>query len=86
MHDSGDSPCGHVRRVLADRLDNVRAQLAELGTLEAHLDDLLTHADQGQPTDHDKASVCWILEIEPAETNEALPAGSASDRGSTPAG
>ncbi|MGI5139321.1 MULTISPECIES: heavy metal-responsive transcriptional regulator [unclassified Streptomyces] len=69
IHDSGDSPCSHVRSVLADRLDHVRDQLAELLALEVHLTGLLTHADQGQPTEHDNASVCWILETEPAETS-----------------
>ncbi|WP_220377968.1 MerR family DNA-binding protein [Streptomyces inhibens] len=34
VHDRGESPCGHVGRVLADRLDHVRAQIAELVTLE----------------------------------------------------
>ncbi len=29
-------------------------------------DGLLTPADQGQPTDHGKARVCWILETAPA--------------------
>ncbi|MET9834017.1 heavy metal-responsive transcriptional regulator [Streptomyces sp. NPDC006385] len=68
VHDQGESPCGHVSRVLSDRLNNVRAQIAELVTLEAHLETLLAHADQGQPTDHDSAGVCWILETDPAET------------------
>ncbi|WP_033309273.1 heavy metal-responsive transcriptional regulator [Streptomyces iakyrus] len=70
VHDSGESPCGHVSRVLTERLDNVRAQIAELVTLEAHLESLLAHAAQGRPTDHDQAGVCWILETEPAESAE----------------
>ncbi len=69
VHDRGESPCGHVSRVLSERLDHVRAQIAELVTLETHLQTLLTHAAQGQPTDHDNASVCWILETEPAESS-----------------
>ncbi|MEU0722533.1 heavy metal-responsive transcriptional regulator [Streptomyces lavendulocolor] len=69
VHDRGESPCGHVGRVLSERLDLVRAQIAELVTLETHLETLLSHAAQGQPTDHDNASVCWILETEPAETS-----------------
>ncbi|MDT9692971.1 heavy metal-responsive transcriptional regulator [Streptomyces sp. P9(2023)] len=68
VHDRGESPCGHVGRLLGERLDNVRAQIAELVTLEAHLETLLTHAEHGQPSDHDNASVCWILESEPAGT------------------
>ncbi|MCY0952125.1 heavy metal-responsive transcriptional regulator [Streptomyces sp. H27-S2] len=68
VHDRGESPCGHVGRVLSERLDHVRAQIAELVTLETHLAALLDHADKGRPTDHDNATVCWILETEPAET------------------
>ncbi|MFF3877308.1 heavy metal-responsive transcriptional regulator [Streptomyces sp. NPDC001978] len=69
VHDRGESPCGHVGRVLTDRLENVRAQITELATLEAHLETLLNHAAQGEPTDHDNASVCWILETAPAGTS-----------------
>ncbi|WP_432003436.1 MerR family DNA-binding protein [Streptomyces sioyaensis] len=47
VHDRGESPCGHVGRVLTDRLNDVRAQIAELATLETHLKTLLTHAEQG---------------------------------------
>ena len=67
VHDRGESPCGHVGRVLGERLDLVRAQIAELVTLETHLETLLAHAAQGQPTDHDNAGVCWILETGPDE-------------------
>ncbi len=67
VHDSGDAPCGHVRHVIGERLNQVRAQITELVTLETHLEALLTHARQGEPTDHDKAAVCWILETEPRE-------------------
>ena len=71
VHDQGESPCGHVGRVLSDRLDLVRGQIAELVTLETHLETLLSHAEQGPPTHHDKAGVCWILETEPADTQVA---------------
>jgi DNA-binding transcriptional MerR regulator len=67
IHDRGDVPCGHVRGVLTERLDNVRAQIAELVTLETHLETLLAHARGGEPTDHDNSNVCWILETEPAD-------------------
>ncbi|MEU0042895.1 heavy metal-responsive transcriptional regulator [Streptomyces werraensis] len=69
VHDGGEAPCGHVRRVLNERLDQVRAQIAELTALEAHLETLTARAEQGAPagdTGHDSASVCWILETEPA--------------------
>lgn len=62
IHDQGESPCSHVRTLLAERLDLVRAQIAELLTLEAHLETLLGRADAARPSDHDGAAVCWILE------------------------
>ncbi|MET9955381.1 MULTISPECIES: MerR family DNA-binding protein [Streptomyces] len=67
MRDSGESPCAHVGRVLTDHLDHVRAQIAELVTLEAHLEKLLNHAAQDRPTEHDNAAACWILEADFAE-------------------
>ncbi|UUV35896.1 heavy metal-responsive transcriptional regulator [Amycolatopsis roodepoortensis] len=67
IHDQGDAPCGHVRQVLRDRLDQVRAQIAELVTLESHLGTLLAHAEQGEPTEHDGSGVCWILESDPGQ-------------------
>ncbi|WP_331753352.1 heavy metal-responsive transcriptional regulator (plasmid) [Streptomyces sp. NBC_00637] len=71
VHDRGEVPCGHVRRLLDDRLGRVRAQIAELITLEAHLEGLIAHADQGEPTDHDEAGVCWILESDPGRQEAA---------------
>lgn len=71
IRDRGDAPCGHVRQVLSERLDQVRAQIAELITLETHLDALLAHAEQGEPADHDGPGVCWILETEPGEQTAA---------------
>jgi DNA-binding transcriptional MerR regulator len=62
IHDRGDLPCAHVRQVLSTRLDQVRAQIAELVALEGHLQILLDHASHAAPTDHDHSTVCWILE------------------------
>jgi DNA-binding transcriptional MerR regulator len=62
IHDRGDLPCRHVRQVLNTRLDQVRAQIAELVALEGHLQILLDHASHAAPTDHDHSTVCWILE------------------------
>jgi DNA-binding transcriptional MerR regulator len=62
IHDRGEIPCGHVRQVLNTRLDQVRAQIAELVALEGHLQTLLDHASQAAPTEHDHSTVCWILE------------------------
>lgn len=62
IHDRGEVPCGHVRHVLDTRLDQVRAQIAELVALEGHLQTLLDHASNAAPTEHDHSTVCWILE------------------------
>lgn len=62
IHDRGEAPCGHVRQVLNTRLDQVRAQIAELVALEGHLQTLLDLASQTAPTEHDHSTVCWILE------------------------
>ncbi|MBC6445937.1 heavy metal-responsive transcriptional regulator [Actinokineospora xionganensis] len=70
IHDRQDAPCGHARLLLSDRLGQVRSQIAELITLEIHLDALLSRAEPSEPTDHDGASTCRILELNPA-----LPAG-----------
>ena len=64
IHDGGEVPCGHVRHVLNTRLDQVRAQIAELVALEGHLQALLDHASRGASTEHDHSTVCWILESE----------------------
>ena len=65
IRDGGEAPCAHVQDVLTRRLDDVRAQIAELLTLEGHLETLLAHAREGQPTEHDSSAVCWILETAP---------------------
>jgi DNA-binding transcriptional MerR regulator len=62
IHDRGQTPCGHVRQILNTRLDQVRAQIAELVALEGHLQTLLDHASHAAPTEHDHSTVCWILE------------------------
>ncbi len=70
IHDRGDVVCAHVRSVLHSRLDQVRGQLAELVTLEGHLQALLQRAEQELSTEHDQSAVCWILEGEPADGDE----------------
>ena len=65
IHDRGEVPCGHVRQVLSSRLDQVRAQIAELVALEGHLQTLLDRASRGASTEHDDSMVCWILEGDP---------------------
>jgi DNA-binding transcriptional MerR regulator len=62
IRDRGEEPCGHVRQVLNTRLDQVRAQIAELLALEGHLQTLLDRPSHRAPTEHDHSTVCWILE------------------------
>jgi DNA-binding transcriptional MerR regulator len=62
IHDRGEAPCAHVRQLLNTRLDQVRAQIAEVVALEGHLQSLLVRASLGAPTEHDQSTVCWILE------------------------
>ncbi|MGD9620740.1 MAG: heavy metal-responsive transcriptional regulator [Mycolicibacterium sp.] len=63
IHDRGERPCAHVREVLNARLDQVRAQIAELVALEGHLQTLLERApDDPASTEHDRSTVCPILE------------------------
>jgi DNA-binding transcriptional MerR regulator len=64
IRDRGDAPCGHVREVLHERLDQVRANIAELITLETHLQALLDNAERQPATAHDNSGVCWILEAD----------------------
>ncbi|PXX06251.1 heavy metal-responsive transcriptional regulator [Mycolicibacterium moriokaense] len=63
--DRGDAPCGHVVSVLQARLDQVRATLAELTSLETNLSALLNHARTAEPIE--EAGVCWILESDLAD-------------------
>jgi DNA-binding transcriptional MerR regulator len=67
IRDRGEAPCGHVRHVLNSRLDQVRAQIAELVALEGHLQSLVDRASRGAPTEHDHSTVCWILESDLGE-------------------
>lgn len=64
ISDRGDAPCGHVREILHQRLGQVRAHIAELITLETHLQALLDNAERQPATTHDNSGVCWILEAD----------------------
>lgn len=64
--DRGDVPCEHVVSVLQDRLDQVRATLSELASVETHLVSLLNHARTAEPIR--EVGVCWIL-----DSDHALP-------------
>jgi DNA-binding transcriptional MerR regulator len=64
VRDGGQAPCEHVQDLLARRLAEVRAHIAELVTLEQHLQALLDNAHSATPAAHDAAGVCWILEAD----------------------
>lgn len=49
IHDRGEAPCAHVRQLLSTRIDEVRAQIAELIALEGHLQTLLDHVHMARP-------------------------------------
>jgi DNA-binding transcriptional MerR regulator len=80
VHDQGDQPCGHVREILRARLEQVRSQLAELAVLADHLETLLERAEHGQPTEHDRSGVCWILDNEPSKSKSVSSSGATSAR------
>lgn len=64
--DRDEAPCGHVEQILRARLDQIRAQIAELLTLETHLTALLS-TDQ-RPRSAicgDQSPICEILEALP---------------------
>jgi len=67
--DRGDAPCEHVVGILQARLDQLRATLAELSSLETHLVALLDHAHTAEPVQ--EAGVCWILESDLAHADTA---------------
>jgi DNA-binding transcriptional MerR regulator len=49
--DSGDAPCEHVERVVADRLAEVEARIAELAETRRHLQALARRAAAQDPAD-----------------------------------
>jgi DNA-binding transcriptional MerR regulator len=49
--DSGDAPCGHVGRVVADRLAEVETRIAELAETRRHLQALARRAAAQDPAD-----------------------------------
>ncbi|MPZ89208.1 MAG: MerR family DNA-binding protein [Nitriliruptorales bacterium] len=51
IQDSGDAPCEHVRRLIADRLADVEARIAELNRTRRHLETLARRATAQDPAD-----------------------------------
>lgn len=51
IQDSGDAPCEHVRRLIANRLADVEARIAELARTRRHLEILAGRAAAQDPGD-----------------------------------
>lgn len=51
VSDSGEAACTHVERLIADRLDDVEARIAELTQARRHLQSLAAHASAQDPAD-----------------------------------
>lgn len=49
--DSGDAPCEHVGRVVADRLAEIETRIAELAETRRHLEALARRASAQNPAD-----------------------------------
>lgn len=49
IHDRGEAPCAHVRQLLSTRIDEVRAQIAELIALEGTCRPCLTTLHMARP-------------------------------------
>src|SRR3546814_6349023 len=55
--DSGDAPCAHVVRVVADRLADVETRIAELAETRRHLQALARRAAAQDPAEIGRAHV-----------------------------
>ena len=58
VRDSGDAPCGHVYRLLTERLADVDRHIADLQVLRATLIRKRDHAESADPTTCAPESVC----------------------------
>ncbi|MGL6234831.1 MAG: heavy metal-responsive transcriptional regulator [Segniliparus sp.] len=61
IRSAGAAPCGHVQDMLAARLGQVHAKMAELSVLAERLAALLDNAKRAKPADTG-TTVCWIIE------------------------
>ncbi|MCM0673412.1 heavy metal-responsive transcriptional regulator [Micromonospora phytophila] len=61
VRDTGRAPCGHVRQLLAEQLDAIDAQLAELHALRATVAQLHDSAANAEPDTCPPAQVCRYL-------------------------
>jgi DNA-binding transcriptional MerR regulator len=61
VRDAGHAPCGHVRQLLADQLDAIDAQLADLRALRATVVRLHDSATNAEPDNCHPEQVCRYL-------------------------
>lgn len=61
LREDGQAPCSHVRRLLTDKLDDVRARQQELARLETELVDMLTTSSTLDPSTCSERSVCNVI-------------------------
>jgi len=61
LRDDGDTPCAHVRALLAAKLRDVQTRQRQLHALEAELDILISRSDQLDPADCTDAQICHIM-------------------------
>lgn len=61
LREDGQTPCSHVRTLLTDKLDDVRARQQELARLETELVDMLTTSSTLDPSTCSERSVCNVI-------------------------
>ena len=61
IRDAGHAPCGHVERLLADRLDEIDRQIAELRELRATVAALHRAATAPEPDSCAPETICRYL-------------------------
>ena len=61
LRDDGNVPCAHVATLIHSKVDDVRARIRDLATLEAELDLLIERSNRLDPAACTDADICHIL-------------------------
>jgi DNA-binding transcriptional MerR regulator len=61
LRDDGETPCDHVRRLIARRASELGERIAELQRLQGKLEGLAARARRLDPADCDPTAVCHII-------------------------
>jgi DNA-binding transcriptional MerR regulator len=61
IRDAGDAPCGHVERLLGDRLDDIDRRIVELQQLRATVATLHRAATRAEPETCAPEAICRYL-------------------------